>query len=145
MNATTESKPGLKVQITHEFPLSRIRGLLCSAFEGGSNYWYEIAKYNYPKGIRGEEFSEGGSQQDPNEYWHPCQLVPTVEGGSLTINDMEGGKKGYTLNLETIMKGLKIMSEKYPRHFADFMQENDDAITADVFLQCCLFGDAIYG
>jgi hypothetical protein len=27
----------------------------------------------------------------------------------------------------------------------DFIDENDDAITADVFLQFCLFGDVIYG
>jgi hypothetical protein len=40
---------------------------------------------------------------------------------------------------------LRLMAEKEPRHFADFMQENDDAVTGDVFLQCVLLKAVIYG
>jgi hypothetical protein len=46
------------------------------------------------------------------------------------------------MNIES---GLQVMADKYPKHFADFMSEEDDCVTADVFLQCCLFGDIIYG
>jgi hypothetical protein len=38
----------------------------------------------------------------------------------------------------------KDLATKYPRHFADLVNENTDAITADVLLQCCLFGELIY-
>jgi len=37
------------------------------------------------------------------------------------------------------------MAEKYPRHFHNFLEENDDAETGDVFIQCCLFGEIVYG
>lgn len=37
------------------------------------------------------------------------------------------------------------MPVKYPRHWADVLAENDDATTGDVFLQCCLFGECIFG
>jgi hypothetical protein len=37
------------------------------------------------------------------------------------------------------------MSEKFPEHWADFINENDDAITGDIFVQCCVFGDTVYG
>jgi len=37
------------------------------------------------------------------------------------------------------------MASEAPRHFADFIAENDDAETADVFLQCCLFGRIVFG
>jgi hypothetical protein len=37
------------------------------------------------------------------------------------------------------------MADKYPRHIADILSENDDATTGDVFLQLCLFGDVVYG
>jgi hypothetical protein len=40
---------------------------------------------------------------------------------------------------------LALMAEKEPRHFGDFMGENDDATTSDVFLQLCLFGEVVYG
>lgn len=44
-----------------------------------------------------------------------------------------------------LQQGLQRMARKYPRHFADFMAENDDAITGDVFLQCVVLGEVIYG
>ena len=39
----------------------------------------------------------------------------------------------------------QIMADKFPRHFANILNENDDAETGDVFLQCCLWGDIVYG
>jgi len=69
--------------------------------------------------------------------------------GSLTITTLEGdefkGVKEWTLDLAAIRKGLQIMADKYPHHFRDAMAENDDAITGDVFLQCCLFDEIVYG
>jgi len=38
-----------------------------------------------------------------------------------------------------------VMAKKEPRHFADFLKEDYDETTGDVFLQCCLFGEVIYG
>jgi hypothetical protein len=46
--------------------------------------------------------------------------------------------------MAAIKSGLKVMAEKYPHHWQDFVSENDDAITGDVFLQCCLFGEIVY-
>ena len=37
------------------------------------------------------------------------------------------------------------MAKKFPKCFADFLTENDDAETADVLLQCALFGEVRYG
>jgi hypothetical protein len=37
------------------------------------------------------------------------------------------------------------MVEKYPRHYADFKDGDEDASTGDVFLQCCIFGEVVYG
>ena len=37
------------------------------------------------------------------------------------------------------------MAQEYPQHFLDAVTENDDAITADVFFQCIVFNDVIYG
>jgi hypothetical protein len=71
------------------------------------------------------------------------------EGGSLKLEtlfkDEVNGQKSWTLNLRSIKKGLEVFASKYPRHFADFVSENDDASTGDVFLQCCLFGELVFG
>jgi hypothetical protein len=37
------------------------------------------------------------------------------------------------------------MAREAPQHFADFLNENDDADTGDVFVQCCLLGEIRYG
>jgi hypothetical protein len=37
------------------------------------------------------------------------------------------------------------MRDQYPRHFADLVGEDDDAITGDVWLQLAVFGEVIYG
>lgn len=112
------------------FPEKRLKDLLCCALEGGSNYWYFIKSFNYPN-----------NKKVYLEF--PHLDLPFLEGGSLTITAEEMSEK--LLNLEAINKGLEIMKEKYPRHYADFITENDDAITGDVFLQCTLYGEVIFG
>jgi hypothetical protein len=66
------------------------------------------------------------------------------EGGSLGIVSTEPASDVSRLDLKSIRRGLEDLATKYPRHFADLVNENTDAITADVLLQCCLFGELIY-
>ena len=49
------------------------------------------------------------------------------------------------LDLDAMRHGLHLMSVKYPNHFADVMDENDDADTGDVFLQLSLYGEIVFG
>ena len=125
----------MKLTLPIEIPDQRIQDLLCSALEGGSNYWYFIESFNYPKG---EDKQSLGI-----EFEH---LELPFKGGSLTftVPEDDDGKE-YILDSKAIQQGMKVMAEKYPRHFENFLDENDDAITGDVFLQCCLFGEVVYG
>ena len=60
------------------------------------------------------------------------------------LNEGEEPTK-YRITLDNIKKGLRLMKEQYPRHWADLVEEEDDAITGDVFLQLAVFGEVIYG
>ena len=137
----------MKINVEIQIDEERIKNLLVSAFEGGSNYWYVIDSYNLGEtGLKISDFAEDGKMQDPDNYYHYCQLIPFVPGCSLVIADSEDDdKKEYTLDRAALIRGLSVMATKYPKHFADFMVEDDDATTGDVYLQCCLFGEAIYG
>jgi hypothetical protein len=42
-------------------------------------------------------------------------------------------------------KALALMAQHSPQHFADFLQENEDIYTADVFLQYVALGEVVYG
>ncbi len=69
---------------------------------------------------------------------------PLNAGGSLGIAIRESGSDLRRLDLNSLASGLDDMATKYPRHFADFINESADEITADVYLQCCLFGEVIH-
>ena len=120
-----------EIIITQKILIDRVKDLMCSAFEGGSNYWYFIQEEH------GEEA----------EYtWEK-----PFEGGYLMISDIQADDpqlkdKPVRLDLQAIEKGLKLLaaSEDYRHHWCDFIRENDDATTADVFLQFCVFGDVVY-
>lgn len=134
---TTTQQPTISINVKHEISLDRIANLLCSAFEGGSNYWYQIDKFIKPTNMT--------FQTDEDQIFRHLDY-PLNEGGALIISDIEGDEdKPKRLDMEAIKKGLQIMAEKYPRNMGDFLNDNDDAETGDVFLQCCIFGDAIYG
>lgn len=114
-----------------------LESLLCGAFEsGGIEYWGEMV---------------GGaiSGNADDTYKGPIALMPLLKHGYLTIKDNEAGgtdakPRYYRLNLDTCKRGLLIMATNYIEHFADFMGDNDDMNTADVFIQCALFGKVKY-
>jgi hypothetical protein len=116
----------------------RIYSLLCGALEGGSNYWYCDARVKtLPEGTTLADF----------DFWH--LEVPLAEGGAIEIaenTDLDDDDREYhALDMDAIRRGCLVMAEKYTRHWQDFVTEGDDAITSDVFLQCCLLGDVVYG
>ncbi len=122
-------------KVTTEIDNDKVAGLLCTAFEGGASYWAEVLDKKAPR--RKPTF-----RGDWNEY--TTYSYPLGTGGRVRIKDRESGKI-YTLNRASILKGLQLMAEKAPNHFGDFVNENDDADTGDVFLQYALLGDLIYG
>lgn len=61
-------------------------------------------------------------------------------------SDEEGAGTGQQrFDYAAIQKGLASMAVTDPKHFADFMAENDDALTFDVAWQHIIFGKTIYG
>jgi len=130
--------------------IDKLAYLLNTAFEGGSNYWYrELEIESLPEGFQSFEevtkvFKETTALGILAEY--PWYTLPFI-GGSIIFEDQEepNAELPYRLNLESIKKGMSIMAQKYPKHWGDFIAENEDAVTGDVFLQCCVFGEVIYG
>lgn len=128
------------VEIAVIVPWDKIRNVLCSAFEGGSNYWYRITGYVEPKA--------GATPWPGEQESFPHIDYPVRDGGAVEIEDMlkEGGESTVRpVNRETITEGLRVMAAKYTRHFLDLCDDSSDATTGDVLLQCVAFGDVIYG
>lgn len=59
--------------------------------------------------------------------------------------DEEGEGKGrQTIRRKDVARGLATMIKIAPEEFADFILENDDDLTFDVFIQCIIFGKLVY-
>jgi len=74
-------------------------------------------------------------------YWADAK----DEGGRLVLHEKDGSGK-HVLTTAAMKQGFRVMREKYPRHFANVVNiDGHDAETGDVFLQCALLGDIVYG
>lgn len=103
------------------------KDLICTALEGGSNYWYTIDYHNRIDG----------------EYYHE---IPFRPDGSLGITDLHGELEApINLTEEKIIKAWELLRKEYPRHYQDAVQENHDADTGDILLQLALFGKLVFG
>jgi len=141
-NKKNKKSVNLTVTIKQEISLYDVECLLCSAFEGGSNYWYEIVEFVKPS----KKDLYVGDDMDDKHKLFPHLQYPLSEGGAVMVQDKEGDDENvYRLDLPAIRKGLQIMAENHAHHFANVLTGNGDAETGDVFLQCCLFGDTVYG
>lgn len=108
------------IQVPVSIHYQRIADILDSASRGAS-YWADCGALGYEKTVSG-----------------------ILNGDTLQVTDTEEDKS-YTLSMGAIQKGLRAMAVKSPTHFADFIEENFDDITGDVFLQYCLLGEIVYG
>jgi hypothetical protein len=108
---------------------------LCAAFEGGSNYWIVSVKRVEPTSWTFE------SELERDGHW--LFDYPLNPGGAVMITTED--EDPYRLDGQAIERGLRVMADQYSSYYQDMVEENGDADTGDVFLQCCLFGDVVYG
>lgn len=169
-SATEKKDFSFKVPFEIEITEELLETMMCSAWEGGSVYWansdFEIDVYLYsepqPEGtiikdgysvnIQAEKKylkNKMAELQIKNPYINHDDIpyswqVPIYDFGFISFKEYDEDNT-YILDQKKLIKGAKIMAQKYPRHFKNWIEETDDSITADVFLQCCLFGEIVYG
>jgi len=142
---TEPEKKSFTFTVTDEVDANDLMSLLINAFDGGAtNYWAGRADVEYPPDFDVEKIPW---LRDPDQWKEVRKLyiAPFVEGGKVTLYDNEDEDEEYVLDLEAIKRGVEVMSTKYKRHWNDFRIQNDDAITADVFIQCCVMGKVVFG
>jgi len=121
------------INVTIPIKLYDIECLLIEAFEQSSTYWIHSIKKPANGKTAVENVMSGGSVT--------IYVLDESNGRKMELN----GKTEFTLNPKAIEAGITVMAEKWPRHLADILIENPDATTSDVFLQCALFQDIIFG
>lgn len=118
-----------EVTTTHTFTAKDLSDLIITAIEGGSGYWCERIVIMDADG-------ESLSYQDETLFERPFDLyADECEDGQTYVarHDLDNSAFGRALELMPA------------HHRNNFINDNWDAETADVFLQCALFEEIIYG
>jgi hypothetical protein len=131
--------------------------LLTTAWEGGSNYWVEVAEYIPPKGMTMDALHALAWEHLPDEereFWKKPQGVPLYAmlpylppsiKWKVKFVPNEGGDIKY-LTPQNMREAISTLSKKdYDHIVKNIKDENYDAGDADAWLQAALFGDVIYG
>jgi hypothetical protein len=122
-----------KTEITSQM----IADQVITAFESGISYWASDANPHQP---RGDKLTGRPWYSDPKLF---------EEDFSIEIVQIEPHKPDAPLSVwltpQNIQSGLDLMAKKYPEQLTNIVTENGDAATADIFIQCAVFGDLIYG
>jgi hypothetical protein len=144
--ATLKAKPmpiePITVPTTVHVPAERVIDLICTGAEGGmSNSWCRSMD---------SEIKGSPDLSRIPESWHdfPRYFAPFV--GGVIVFDAESPtshdrRKVRRVGRFAVSVALRLMAAEYPQHFGDFMADNEDAITGDVFLQLCVYGEVIFG
>lgn len=107
--------------------------LLCSAIEGGSNYWYYLPDLTMVERKKGTPLVDS-------------MFKAVKAGAQIPIHDIEDESNFLgMLTMANIERGERIMFEKHNQHYSDARNENDDAATGDVWFQLAVMGEIVYG
>lgn len=136
----------------------RLCDLLCGGLESGPYGSFIITGYVEPKKMEFRTHEEqvfrhldypmnaGGAVLMQDKYCESGECDETYSrdpdtGEQVTLP----GDHTFRLDLPALKRGLAILSLDYPRVYADWIKENDDALTGDALVQCALLGEVVYG
>lgn len=134
----------MKIVTTTEITERQIADQMVTAIEGGINYWCKGIYLEAPEWKKAAEGGEAGCWYDNPEIYKNPELRIRV-----TLSEpAKGNKLNYILGMAEIENGFKVMSQlkhgEGGHHWRDMLDETGDATTADVWLQCCLFGEIVF-
>ena len=134
------------VKVTIEIPVRNIVDLFITAKDGGIDHWAKSMDC-----FRTDVSDTEGHVEDRIGHGS-IRIITNAEDWNRLFDidfDMErqgpGRLRPYRRGLDDVQKAFGIMANKYPRYFADFMTDDTDVTTADVFVQLCCFGEVIFG
>ncbi|AOG03458.1 hypothetical protein [Bosea sp. RAC05] len=127
------------VSTSLSLPIRVVHGAIVGALEGGSRYW-----------LHGAAKLEGYEKPGSSVVWwghqeffkQPFSFEAQFEDPNLDEGNNEGRR---TLSNCDLNRAVSTMVDKAPRHFADLKAGNGDATTYDVFMQCLVLDDIVFG
>lgn len=135
-----------------------IEGMLVTALEGGSNYWYEFDATDLrdARNWLAKEIEEGRLTRNESVHYmwmdamfqgypKPIPVYDTEE--VYMVDNIEEYEPIGFLSMATIRKGLEKAIVEYQTQYNQFFPEytNGDSLDADVLFQLICLDDVVYG
>lgn len=125
----------IEVKAAARIPNQKIQDMIVTAIEGGCNYW---ASFKFP--------------EDWKDKYKSYEQIP-FNNDNIEVYDIETDELLGYLNRMSIKVGLQLMADRKDmkgkvvpaRHFKNLATDNEDAESADVFVQLSVMGEIIYG
>lgn len=126
----------INLEISNEL----INDLLCTALEGGSNYWYYLGDVDRTHFIKGETFVDNLTRSflADKDYKLPVYDIESAE----EFEDMD---KLGDVTYDSMQRAFILMAQDYPKTFASATSSNMDADDADVWFQLATMGEVVFG
>lgn len=129
----------MKIEV--EVTSRKIADQMVTAIEGGSTYWCN------------KIWLVESTKEPSAKPWYDSPELYEDEGVKIEVTEDEDEENQdsserplkHIIQLKDIKDGLELMASKFPQHFADIINESEDATTADVFLQCVVLRALMYG
>lgn len=145
-----------EITITHTRHVDEFKNLLYNCWHY-SNYWCSLdcdPAFEFIKELAdglekdGNHMLTGTNRSEQlrqmcieDKLWYYLKVDPSHR---IEVEDTYSDEK-FSLRWDMIVEGSKVFANDFPRHYQDFVGDNDDAITADCWLQCVCLGDVKYG
>ena len=123
----------MKITFTHEEAQQHFLSAMCN----GLGY---ITDYDLDIRYKKEDYSNAKEKLE-SPCWEDVLLQILIDGNSLSLYD---GNDDVTHTI-TIQDVYNRLPETPMRHLMDMVNQQDDAVTADVILQTIFLGEVIYG
>lgn len=131
------------IPVVLSIPHQRIADLVTTSLETPAQGWLikAVPSQSFRQvasGIGGRPWYAVAATYESSSF----QMLVTVEN---PVNDGRGDTIEKCLTMLDFQRALILMAKPdYVRHFADFISENDDANTADLFMQFAVYGEEVY-
>lgn len=144
MSETTETL-SVGVPVVLAIPHTRIRDMVVTAVESPVGDWF-----------RGMDASRElrSWAKGYDKVWYAAVELYARSDFQVTVrvdnpvNDDKGDIITKTITLEDFQRALILMATAqegaYAHHFSDFLANNEDALTADLFMQMAIYGEEVF-
>ena len=126
--------------INLEISEQTISDQLCTALEGGSNYWYLLGNIDRTHFVKGDMLADNlaRSLMTDKNYKLPIYDIESFEVDS-------GPELLGEVTYDSMAKAFNIMSKDYPIQLSNILSGNYDADDSDIWFQLATMGEVVYG